>query len=155
MNQMLSTTVAYNRQETVHRLPLPKDVTDVILSFVFYDKATGEARQVHRIYMTDLVYRFANAGDSRAVGLSNGWIDPDTDEHWSISFRNFKEDPLVQLQAENCRFCGEYLTVSEFMFPIPIPCRCLRDPYEQYHQEDDDNDYYSDEDIDDEYDHLW
>jgi hypothetical protein len=150
MNQMLSTTVAYNRQETVHLLPLPKDVTDVILSFVFYDKATGEARKVHRIYMTDLVYRFANAGDSRMVPLSNGWIDPDTDEHWSISFRNFKEEHL-QLQAISCRFCGEYLHITDYNLPIPIPCRC--DNHDDYGENE--YDYDDPEDSDDEYDHLW
>lgn len=150
MNQMLSTTVPYNRQETVHLLPLPKDVTDIILSFVFYDKATGEARKVQRFYMTDIVYRFANVLDSR--NTVKGWNNPDTDEHWSISFRNFKEENL-QLQAINCRFCGEYLRITDYNLPIPIPCRC--DNHDDYYGYDDDGEYDDPEDSDDEYDHLW
>jgi hypothetical protein len=153
MNQMLSTAFSgYNLQQTAYLLPLPKDVADVILSFVFYDKKTSEARKVHRLFMTDIVYRFANAIDSRAT--IHGWNNPDTDEHWGISFRNFKEEHL-QLQAINCRFCGEYMRITDYNLIIPIPCRCLHEPYHQY---DDDNDYYSEdsaEDDDDEYDHLW
>lgn len=112
----------YNRQQTAYLLPLPIDVIDVILSFVFYDKATGEARKLHRIYMCQIVFRFANAMDSRAIGKYN-WTDPDTDEHWYTSL-NITEE--VQFQAVNCGFCGEYKFISTNIQNIPVPCRCIQ-----------------------------
>jgi len=119
----MNTNSPYNRQQTVYLLKLPKEVTDIILSFVFYDKLTGESRKVHRFYMNDIIYRFQNAFDSRAIGTRNGWLDPNTDEHWHISFHNFEEDRHAQFQAMNCKYCGEYLVVS---LPIVISCRCVR-----------------------------
>ena len=39
---------------------LPKDINHDILSFVFYDKVTGEARKVHHNIMREIVFRFEN-----------------------------------------------------------------------------------------------
>lgn len=116
----------YNRQQTAYLLPLPIDVIDIILSFVFYDKTTGEARKLHHTHMCQIVFRFANAMDSRAIGKYN-WEDPDTDEHWHISLNipdQFTEE--VQLQAVNCGFCGEYQLISTNIQNIPLPCRCIQ-----------------------------
>lgn len=131
----MNTINPYNRQQTVYLLNVPKEVADIILSFVFYDKATGESRRLHHFYMSDIVYRFKNAEDSRAIGMEEYWVNPDTDEHWHISFYNFEEDRNIQFQSISCKCCGEYILSN--ISPIAITCRCI-------HVEEDDED-----------DHLW
>jgi hypothetical protein len=90
--------------------------------------------------MSYIVYRFKNADDSCAVAvaMSNEWMNPDTDEHWHISFYNFEEDINVQFQAISCECCGEYILSN--IYPIAIPCICgpLDDEYDEnyeYHNE--------------------
>lgn len=139
----MNTIIPYNRQQTVYLLNIPKEIADIILSFTFYDKSTGESRKLHRSHMYNIVYRFKNAVDSRALGIEWLGLDPDNDEHWHISFHNFEEDRNTQFQAINCKYCGEYLFSS---FPVAIPCRCIR--------AEQDEQYYSD-DEEGEYDHLW
>jgi hypothetical protein len=37
----------YNVQETIHLLPFPREITNNINSYLFYDKITGETRLHH------------------------------------------------------------------------------------------------------------
>jgi hypothetical protein len=111
----------YNCQKTVYLLALPKDVCDLILSFIFYDRITGEARQIHHIHIRKIIFRFANASISRTRDLEK-WTNPDTDEHWCICLNNTDECNENQFQEINCKKCGEYKYSN--IYNIRILCQC-------------------------------
>ena len=147
----MNTSTILSRQQTVYRLPLPIDVIDVILSYVFYDKATGEARKAHRENISKIVFIFANAIDSRAHGTYHWdgdgnfhWKNPDTDQYWCVVL---ERDSIIW-QAVSCRQCGEYISIHNNNYTPPILCQCipqLEDEFEEDFESIDEND----EDADD------
>jgi hypothetical protein len=115
----------YNRQQTVHLLPIPYDIAEEINSFCFYDKITAKTRRLKKT----ICKKFKNACGSRA-NPSNYWIkeDPtdfDNCEHWALCLTDKYlvndpdydfNDPLViamyeekHFKAINCHLCGNYI----------------------------------------------
>ena len=119
MNQILP----YNRQQTIYLLPFPIEISDVILSFAFYDKETGESRKKHHYHMCKIVFRFANADVSRFRGFYWTIHDSDTHEHWAICLNNTEEDEETLFQGINCKNCGEYKHQTAWDFNPPY-CFC-------------------------------
>ena len=117
----------YNIQQTVHLFQLPTDITNIINSYLFYDKITGETRKK----MRDIVETFRFACQTRERSYIN---DEDTneefDEHWGvwmadIRLEHLSDSPEIQFQATNCSICGGYKTIgSDFDIPHRALCNC-------------------------------
>ena len=114
----------YNIQQTVHLLSLPNDITNIINSYLFYDKITGETRKK----MRDIVETFYFACQTRERSyISNSNED---DEHWVIWMADIRLEDLndtseIQFQGENCKVCGEYkMAWSPPAIPLRCICRC-------------------------------
>ena len=113
-------TKELNKQQTVHLLPVPYDITNIINSFCFYDKITARTRKLKQF----INLKFHYAYDSRKNPYEWGGDDPDNCEQWSIELtdKNLYSDPRYprfdawtldtyeekQFQATNCKSCGNY-----------------------------------------------
>jgi hypothetical protein len=54
---------------------------------------------------------------------------PDTEEHWVFGFPRYNPfGQSLQLQAINCKFCGNYAELNGY--PIKIQCRCDEDEFD-------------------------
>lgn len=103
-------TTSYNKQQTVHLLPLCFDVADLINSFLFESIETFIKNK-----KKEIVKKFKNACCSRKNDLQE-YQDADTKEHWAISLQPLitsdnLSDGIVkekQFQAINCQICGNY-----------------------------------------------
>lgn len=110
----------YNIQQTNYLLQLPKDTINIINSYLFYDKISGETR----IKMRNIIETFKNACQTRAnPRLTN---NEELCEHWSIwmaDIRDLYVSNEVQFQAYSCKMCGGYNSISGY-YEIPIRARC-------------------------------
>ena len=94
---------------------LPVEMSHEIMGFCFYDTVTAASRAVHKANMVEVVDHFDNAYCSRARPRNSDVVDPDTCEHWAICLDRMNgTDDEVQLQAINCRICGNYKQCETF-----------------------------------------
>ena len=110
-------------QMCINRLPLNRDVQDVIKSFVFYDMKTWETIKKVKIQKKEIVYMFENAAVSRKNdGLQDFEQESDLDsEHW-VFWLGGNEN---QFQACNCSKCGNYNAEYAYDYmPQNILCNC-------------------------------
>jgi hypothetical protein len=141
----------------INRLPLNRDVQDIIKSFVFNDMKTCETMNYIKNKKMEIVTMFENSHYSRK---NNQLEDPEEDsEHWAFSLGENEN----QFQATNCRMCGDYRAEYAYDYmPNHILCNC------GYHEEQDETDdsydgdepdidryeyfeqYYNDSDLEDE-----
>ena len=126
----------------INRLPLNRDVQDVIKSFVFYDMKTWETIKKVKIQKKEIVYMFENAAVSRKNdGLQDFEPEPsDLDyEHW-IFWLGGNEN---QFQASNCSKCGNYSAEYAYDYmPQNILCSCGDDDFHPNQEEDDTEESY-------------
>lgn len=137
----------YQKQIIINRLPLPRDIIDnEIKSYVFHDKITGESKKKKQVLNENFKANILSTR-SNFFGSQNE-IDP----HWAIGFIN--DDENIQLQANNCETCGNYLIFgSMFAFTqsqlMNISCQCLPQGnqveimWDEEYLGDDANDYES------------
>lgn len=115
---------SYEKQMIMNHLPLPRDVIDnEIKSYVFYDKISGESKRKKQI-MNEKFKMTILSTRSNFFGSQN-----EIDSHWAIGFGDHA-DQNVQLQANNCERCGNYLLFgSMFSFTQSqigkITCQCI------------------------------
>lgn len=96
---------SYNKQQTVHLLPFPFEVSEIINSFLFYDiENLTKERKKNVVKTINIACSRKNPKDSLCMSRN-----PDTSEVWL-----FRMDPVEQprsclmLQAISCRKCGNY-----------------------------------------------
>jgi len=118
-------------QMCINRLPLNRDVQDIIKSFVFNDMKTCETMNYIKNKKMEIVTMFENSHYSRK---NNQLEDPEEDsEHWAFSLGENEN----QFQATNCRMCGDYRAEYAYDYmPNHILCNC------GYHEEYDEGDDY-------------
>ena len=96
---------------------LPQEMSEEIKGFCFYDTITAGYRAKHMAKIADVKSHFDNAIVSRK-NSGDSYIDPDTDEHWSICLENNEDvgngKEEIQYQAINCRICGNYKMCDTF-----------------------------------------
>jgi hypothetical protein len=111
----------YNIQQTNYLLQIPKDTINIINSYLFYDKITGETRK----NMKKILKSFENACMTRV----NPHLDEEFDEnseHWAICMADIgdlENSNETQFQANNCKKCGGYKYISG-NYEIPFRARC-------------------------------
>jgi hypothetical protein len=117
---------SYNKQQTIHLLPLCLDVTHLINSFLFQETKTFIENK-----KKEIVKKFKNAILSRKNWFNEN-EDADMNEHWAIHLQQYTsgaDNPphdIVQerqFQAINCKICGNYKEVS-IKIPEKIICEC-------------------------------
>lgn len=134
----------------INRLPLNRDVQDVIKSYALYDMKTAETLKKVKTQKKEIVNMFENAAVSRKNdGLQDFEQESELDsEHW-VFWLGGNEN---QFQASNCSKCGNYSAEYAYDYmPQNILCSCGDDDDDyQYHpnQNDDDNDNDNDYDQD-------
>jgi hypothetical protein len=96
------------------KVGLPLEIYNEIMSFCFYDIITAKYLAEHKKKMEQIIWRFEIASITRAKPYGQ-MIEPDTCEHWAIClsdiYLNYHE---AQLQATNCKLCGNYKKSSTF-----------------------------------------
>jgi hypothetical protein len=108
----------------INRLPLNRDVQDIIKSYTLYDMKTAEILKKVKTQKKEIVYLFENAAVSRKNdGLQDFEAEPsDLDsEHW-VFWLGGNEN---QFQASNCSKCGNYSPEHAYDYmPQNILCSC-------------------------------
>lgn len=156
---------SYQKQMIINRLPLPRDILENELkSYVFHDNISSQARKTKQILTENFK---TNILSTRRNGF--GSLNED-DPHWAIGYVN--DDENLQLQANTCERCGNYLIfASMFSFTpsqlVNITCHCIPEnpveimwdeqpqqqdmdvdtDYQSYTTEDTLIEHYDDEDI--------
>ena len=102
---------------------LPNCILDLIKSFLFYDIETYKIMQNTKLNKEKMLYLINNITFSRANNFDDHPDYSDNEEHWSFGgYPNEK----IELQAENCYYCGNYITHSKdpIIFSDNIYCKC-------------------------------
>jgi hypothetical protein len=110
----------HNAQQTVHLLPLPFEISDIVNSFLFYSIET-----VVKQNKKEIVKKIKHAYHSRKNNDINYITqeDPDTEEHWSfMAFCPYEYE--VQFQAFNCKHCGNYKITDTIEISKNAICVC-------------------------------
>lgn len=110
----------HNTQQTVHLLPLPFEVSDIVNSFLFYSIETVVKKK-----KKEIMQKINNAYQSRKNNVVNYLTeeDPDTEEHWS--FMAYCPDQYeVQFQAISCKICGNYKISDTVEISKKTVCVC-------------------------------
>lgn len=111
----------YNTQMMVYLIPVPVEIADIINSFLFYDKKTGETilsvKKTKKKIMRDI---------HKSVHSSYWIFMGHSSTHWTveadkIARYNFYQ---IQLQAVTCNCCGQY-KLSNIGLTANMQCRCL------------------------------
>jgi hypothetical protein len=120
--------MSFNKQQTVHLLPVPFELSEIINSFLFEDIKTSKTKKFIKMKKRKIVEKFKNSYCSRNQPRDIYLYDnPDACEHWSVhlcewfNYENYDEE--VQFQAINCKKCGNYKLSSDDLIQ-QIVCRC-------------------------------
>jgi len=105
------------------------DLLDKIKSYCFYDAKTWETisfikskkERIHHLFNYETFSR-ANPIHNHAIEIANGYDD----ELWYFRVENEDDGPNRQLQAVNCRVCGNYVSIDPIV-PNNIKCFCHND----------------------------
>jgi hypothetical protein len=122
----------YNRQQTMHLLPVPFEISEHINSFCFYDVKTVACMKKMKELKKEICWKFTFANSSR-VNYYGTYEDlppgetADNCEHWSVDLGCddmwFAHER--QFQATNCKCCGNYKSLSiDQEYPNRIRCNC-------------------------------
>lgn len=111
----------YNTQMMVYLMPVPVEISDIINSFLFYDKKTGET-----ILSVKKTKQKINKDIHKALYFRYYIFLEHSSTHWSIaidkiSTYNFDQ---VQLQAITCNCCGQY-KISNSEINANMLCVCV------------------------------
>ena len=115
-----------NTYQTIRLMNLPYDITNIINSFLFYDRKTGKMRRRQKNIMFQICLKFENALTSRKYPRICFDTDyPDECEQWAICLSDYRfvyARSEVDIQGMNCQSCGNYYNIN---YPINIQCNCL------------------------------
>jgi hypothetical protein len=102
-----------NIQTTVHLLPVPFEVAEVINGFLFRSYTSIQQEIIQKIKL----------GFSRITLTQHGLTESDFDDdrHWFFQAHGKNE---CQFQGTNCRVCGNYLTSNTSINNYDIICYC-------------------------------
>ena len=121
------------KQLIMNEIRLPMDMINIIKEYSFYNivEETKKNKIKINIAIRSAEYTRANRNDD----------DPDysdNDEHWSFGYNlSTTICETLQLQAENCSTCGNYIHYCHEFIIKAIVCHCL-DP-NLYSDDEDDN----------------
>ena len=98
----------------IHRLALPTDMIETIMSFLFYDKYQHKWRKTKNRAMYFIVTAISTRNWYQ--GEEDNTIFTDDIEHWIFGFDSseFGVKGKLQLQGINCLRCGNY------KLPLPV-----------------------------------
>jgi len=120
----------------VNRLNFPREILDVIKSYLFYDTKTYNIIQYakkQKQITNDLIN---TAEMSRANNFGNDPNYTDDEEFWLFGFMSEHLTEDIQLQSINCYYCGNYIQHThyyEMNYPKRIYCICPPDHEAQYY----------------------
>ena len=102
---------------------LPFCILDIIKSFLFYDIKTYKIIQDTKLNKEKMLYLINDAVFSRANNFDDHPYYSDNGEHWA--FGGYLDEKIA-LQAENCYYCGNYISHSKdpTIFSDNIYCKC-------------------------------
>ena len=113
--------MSYNKQQTIHLLPVPFEIADVIISFLFKEIKTFIEEKKREI-----VEKFKHACYSRK-NLAENFSDHnwETREHWAVCLDTiYGLGCETQIQGINCKICGNYKH-SQIEIKENSKCVCL------------------------------
>lgn len=100
------------------KLPLPKEIIDIIKSNVFYEKDIGE----QRLRKKKTTNKILSADISRFKEEEKN--PNEQSEHWGFGYFDTNEEgEKIQLQGTNCMYCGDYI-LHNHTSPQNIRCYC-------------------------------
>ena len=123
----------YNKQQTVHLLPVNFDTADVINSFLFQEITT-----VIKNKKREIVKKFKNAYYSRKIisdmlEMFTGYQEhqQEKSEIWAICLTDrytpyIEKNKEIVFEAKNCQICGNYKLSQKIEIPENITCNCSK-----------------------------
>jgi len=125
----MTTLTPITKQMHINRFNLSDDLLNVIKGYCFYDIKSWETinfikykkYRIHNLFKTGTI--------SRANPYNLYFGDQNTEEHWSFWAFNDDDGPNKQLQAYNCKYCGNYKIIANENRPDKIICHCIVDEY--------------------------
>jgi len=95
----------YNKQQTVHLLPVPFEVSEIINSFLFQDMETVTKERKKNI-VNAINTACSRKNPQGTLCLSR---KPDTSEVWTFCVDPSQQQPSgLLIEAYNCTKCGNY-----------------------------------------------
>lgn len=95
--------MSIKKQAIINHLSVPTEIQDYIKGFIFFDKVASEAKRNKQRLLSNL--------------KNSMFYVYDYDGHWA-----FSAEPQIQLQAINCRHCGEFIIANSL--ERGSNCRC-------------------------------
>jgi hypothetical protein len=126
---------SYQKQMIVNCLPLPADIIEnEIKSYMFHDKISSDAKKKKQILTEKFKANIMSTRSNFFGSQNEADTEEDTDTHWAIGFTD-RDDNNLQLQADNCERCGNYLIFGSMFRFTPsqldnVVCRCEESPIE-------------------------
>ena len=99
----------YTASQTVHLLPLPYEITDMINSFCFEDRIKAKIKKCKRV----IYYKFKINRHGKKEYFGD----------WSVWLKNSKTNER-QFQGLNCLKCGNYIEIGTGNIGVNIKCNC-------------------------------
>jgi hypothetical protein len=93
-----------NVQQTVHLLPIPFEMAEIINGYLFDTKQSVVERRRIEYIKEQNIFKIKQSWASRAMTDTDIIDDPETNEQWWIT--SYGIEP--EFQAVNCRVCGNY-----------------------------------------------
>jgi hypothetical protein len=122
--------VDYKKLLIINCMSIPKELIDIIKVFCFYDNKSilmAKIEKFIKFKKTRIVMMFRDFTISRFMpGFPEDIILDDESERWLIL--NFTHRRIeFQLEATNCRCCGNYKNTSSNFTSLPkiIKCICI------------------------------
>ena len=122
--------VDYKKQIVINRIRIPKEMINIIKSFCFYDNKSilmAKTEKFIKFKKTRIVMMFRDFTISRfRPGFPEDVILDDESEYWTIINFTHRRDEF-QLEATNCKCCGNYKNTSRNFASLPktIKCNCI------------------------------
>jgi len=127
--EQVQTSLFEKSQMHINRLPLPMDVVNIIKDYLFYDIPTARiiSESKRCKYHTHLLINSA-VSRSNSFEEENDIIEEEDGEYWVFGFQERQhEHERLQMQAINCKKCGEYILsilMIDYHIQPQIVCRC-------------------------------
>jgi len=123
--------VDYKKQLIINCMPIPKELIVIIKGFCFYDNKSilmAKIEKFIKFKKTRIVMMFRDFTISRfRSGFPEDIILDNESEYWTIINFTHRRDEF-QLEATNCKCCGNYKTTSRNFTSLPkiIKCICIK-----------------------------
>ena len=134
----------------MNRLNLPREILDMMKSYLFYDKKTYNIIQNAKKQKQITNGLINNAEMSRANHFRNNPNYYEEDEFWAFGFSAHHPTENLQLQAINCYYCGNYKEHYNSYIHYAERIYCICPPDYDFTEDD----LYSHDNSDDEIDEL-